>query len=432
MKQLFILLTSLCTLCAQASNFPIEQWQTDKGSKVLFFKNTELPMIDISIAFKSGSAFDSNKWGLATLTARLIEQGTAHLTATQIAEQFENYGAIYSSDVDRDKATFSLRSLSHKDSFTPALMTLKQLLSSPSFTAQNIQREKQQQLTNINYMDEKPASVASNAFYQALYAAHPYGHSVLGTKNTLSRIKRSHIQAFFKDYYTADNATIAIVGNLSTYEAKKLSNTLTEDFNTTSVKHALPIISRTQKMHLKEINFPSNQTSILIGQIGIDHNNPNYFPLMVGNYTLGGSGLISQLAQEVREKRGLTYGVYSNFQLLETPGPFVISLATKTSKTEEALTITRKTLNNFLTQGPTNKELKAAKQYLVGSFPLKLSSNKSIVNTLLNMGFYDLPKDYIETYLDNITKVSLEDIKTAFSQTINPNALTTVTVGKHV
>lgn len=433
MKRLItIALSCLLPLALQATPLNIERWKTSNGANVLFFQANELPMVDISIAFKAGSAFDNENWGLATLTAGLINQGSKDLTATQIAEQFENYGAIYSNDVDRDKATFSLRSLSHQESLSHALKTLTTLLSKPSFLPKSVDREKQQLITTINYMSEKPASVANNAFYKTLYPNHPYGHSVFGTKNTIKKINRAQIQTFFNEHYTANNATIAIVGALTTYEAKKISNTLSLNLPTSqSTKDITPTVSRAQEPSTQNINFPSNQTSILIGQLGIDYKNPNYFPLIVGNYTLGGSGLISQLAEEVREKRGLTYGVYSTFQTLEIPGPFTISLATKTTQTKQALQVTLDTLNNFLKLGPTQNELNAAKQYLTGSFPLKLSSNKSIVNTLLNMGFYRLPHDYIDTYLKNIEKVTLEDIKTAFKQTIDPKALATVTVGQY-
>ena len=281
-------------------------------------------------------------------------------------------------------------------------------------------------------MNEKPGAVASNAFYSSLYPNHPYGHSALGTTQTISQIKRSHIESFFKTHYTANNAIIAITGDLTLFEAKalseKLSNVLT--IQTATTDHTLPIISRSQQAHTQAISFPSNQTNILIGQLGIDHSNPHYFPLIVGNYTLGGSGLISRLANEVREKRGLTYGVYSSFQTFQTPGPFSISLATQTEKTKEALSVTLDTLNEFLKNGPKQSELKAAKQYLIGSFPLRLSSNKSINNTLLTMGLYQLPEDYIDTYLDKIKQVKLSHINTAFKQTINPNALITITVGK--
>ena len=433
MSRIFIaLISSLLSFSALSQNVNIERWQTQSGSHVLFVRATDLPMVDLSIAFRAGSAFDEKHWGLATLTASLINQGTLDLNATQIAEQFEDYGAIFSNDVDKDTTRFSLRSLSQKSSLKHALTTLENILSKPSFPPQSIKREKEQLLTTIHYMNEKPSSVASNAFYSTLYPNHPYGHSVLGTMQTIPQLKRSHVESFFKTHYTANNAVIAITGDLTLFEAKAISEKLSNVLNveTAVTNHALPIISRTQQAHTQAISFPSNQTNIIIGQVGIDHSNPHYFPLIVGNYTLGGSGLISRLANEVREKRGLTYGVYSSFQTFQTPGPFSISLATKTDKTKEALSVTLETLNKFLKEGPKQSELNAAKQYLIGSFPLRLSSNKSINNTLLNMGIYQLPVDYIDTYLDKINHVELNHINTAFRQTIDPNALTTITVGK--
>lgn len=432
MRRIFIFISCLMSLSAAASKIDIHRWQTNKGSQVLFVQATELPMVDISIAFPAGSAYDDQHWGLASLTASLINQGTNKLNATQIAEQFENVGAVFSGDVDKDTAQFSLRSLSYKTSLKPAVKTLKTILSQASFPLQSFQREKEQQLTTIHYMAEKPGSLASNIFYELLYPKHPYGHNTLGTNQTVSHLKREQAANFFRTHYVANKAIIAITGDLSLAEAQTLSSDISNTFNTSDNKQNtdIPIISRAQKAQNKTINFPSNQTNILIGQVGITHDNLHYFPLIVGNYTLGGSGLISRLATEVRENRGLTYGVYSSFQTMLSPGPFSIRLATQTAKTHEALQVTLDTFERFLETGPQQSELDAAKQYMVGSFPLRLNSNKSINSTILNMGIYKLPEDYLDTYLDNINAVKKEQIKTAFNETIDPNALITVTVGK--
>lgn len=433
MNQFFIFLFGcLFSISSIAQGIDIARWQTQKGSQVLFVRANDLPMVDISIAFPAGSAFDDKYWGLAALTASLIDQGTTELNATQIAEQFENHGAIFSSDVNKDTAQFSLRSLSYKESLRNTVNTFKTILSQTTFPLNSFKRQKEQQLTSIHYKSEKPASLASEAFYELLYPHHPYGHAVLGTAKTVTQIKRDNVQAFFKTHYVAEKAIIAITGDLTLLEAQNLSNTISNALNTEGKSSIaiLPAVNPTKKGRTKTITFPSNQTNIMIGQVGIDHNNPYYFPLIVGNYTLGGSGMISRLATEVREKRGLTYGVYSDFQTLLTPGPFSISLATQTKKTTEALQVTFDTLKQFLAQGPDKNEVIAAQQYLSGSYPLRLSSNRSINATILNMGIYQLPEDYLNTYLDNIKNVDGAQIKTAFNETINPDSLFTVMVGK--
>jgi zinc protease len=151
---------------------------------------------------------------------------------------------------------------------------------------------------------------------------------------------------------------------------------------------------------------------------------------MVGNYILGGGSLVSRLGIEVREKRGLTYGVDSQFLPMPGEGPFVIGLSTKNNQAAQALTITHDTLNAFIQDGPKEQELESAKHYLTGSFPLSLASNRSIANLLLRMSFYHLPDNYLETYVARINSVTNDEIKLAFKQHVNPDKMLLVTVGQ--
>lgn len=178
------------------------------------------------------------------------------------------------------------------------------------------------------------------------------------------------------------------------------------------------------------IPFPSSQTVVRLGQIGIDHHNPNYFPLIVGNYILGGGALVSRLGVEVREKRGLTYGVDSQFVPMPGEGPFIISLSTKNDQATNALDITHHTLNRFISNGPSKEELDSAKKYLTGSFPLSLSSNRNIAGLLLRMAFYHLPENYLDTYVQRINAVTHDQIRQAFKEQVNPDKLLLITVGQ--
>lgn len=433
-KQLLApLFTCLLLACPDgfANSIKVQHWQTNNGAQVFFVSQPDLPMVDISIAFKAGSAFDGQNWGLAAITANMLEQGAANYNATELAEQFENYGAQFSADIDRDKAVFSLRSLSYPESLEHTTHTLGLILSKPSFKAASFEREKVQHITSLRYQSEKPSTIASHAFFSAIYHDHPYGHPVMGTEDKVKTITAAMAKSFFEQHYTANNAIISLVGNLNRTQAKALTDKLSQQLSSTMVKLPAPAkqIKAKTKQQLQKIPFPGTQTNIIIGQIGIDYHSKHLFPLLVGNYTLGGSGLVSKLAEEVREKRGLTYGVYSSFELMAAPGPFTIKLATKGQQAQQALSVTLNTLNQFLKSGPSEEELIAAKQYLNGSFPLKLSSNKSIAATLINIGFYQLPLNFIDGYLDNINQVDTKQIKTAFDATINTKQLLTVMVG---
>jgi len=177
------------------------------------------------------------------------------------------------------------------------------------------------------------------------------------------------------------------------------------------------------------VAHPATQSHILIGAPGIRRSDPDYFPLFVGNQILGGGGFVSRINEEVRQKRGLAYSAYSYFSPRQVPGPFVIGMQTRRDQADEALAVTRKTLRDFVSNGPTEKELLAAKQNIVGGFPMRIDSNRKIHEYLAVIGFYNLPVSYLEDFVANIERVTVADIKTAFARHVDPDKLVTVVVG---
>ena len=177
-----------------------------------------------------------------------------------------------------------------------------------------------------------------------------------------------------------------------------------------------------------ELDYPASQAHIFLGMPAIARGDPDFFPLLVGNYTLGGGGFVSRLMQEVREKRGYAYSVYSYFSPMRQAGPFQIGLQTKKAQAGEALQVVRRVLDDFLAQGPSAAELKAAKDNLIGSFPLRLDSNRNILEHAAMIGFYGLPLDYLDNYQARVQAVSAEDIRRAFARHLQPGQLVTVTV----
>lgn len=282
----------------------------------------------------------------------------------------------------------------------------------------------------IEQRQESPEEVANLHFFQALYQQHPYAHPVNGTAKTVNAINRSQIIEFNKRYYVAKNAILVMVGAINSETAHQLANQLTRELPEGHSAPPIPQAAQLTQAETINIPFPSSQTVIRLGQIGIDHHVPNYFPLIVGNYILGGGALVSRLAIEVREKRGLTYGIDSQFVPMSGKGPFLISLSTKNKQTKNALDIIQDVLRTYINKGPTDEELNAAKQYLTGSFPLSLSGNRSIANILLRMTFYHLPENFLDTYTARINAVTSEQVRQAFQQQVNPDKLLLLTVGK--
>ena len=413
-----------------AQTFKTEQWQTKNGAHVVFYQAMEVPMLDIQIAFAAGSAYDGAQFGLSELTANLFDEGSNGMTSDAIADTFATLGAQYSAASSKDMLVLTLRTLTEEKTLKKASETLGVLIHHTDFPTDAFTHEKNQQLMLIEETKESPDALASEAFYRSLYGAHPYAHPTHGTRDHLEALTVHDVRHFYERYIVGRNAVVVLVGAINSASAHVLAEQLVGALPPGQPAPELPLAHPLQDSRDIAILHPSSQTVLQLGQLGITHQNPDYFPLQVGNYILGGGSLVSELAHELREKRGLTYGVYSQFLPMPGIGPFTITLSTKTDQTQEALTVTRETLTNFTKKGPTEEELRAAIQYLTGSFPLSLASNRSLADMLLRIAFYHLPDDFLATYLDHIKAVTTTDIKQAFQRLINPEKLVQITVGK--
>lgn len=427
---LFSLLVFSLPVLAAKKVLDIQTWQTKGGTKVYFVQAKQLPILDIQIAFAAGSARDEQRFGVAALTSEMLAQGAGRYSTDQIAERFDTLGAQYGNDIARDMATVTLRSLTDEKHLKPALDLFATVISRPTFSSKAFARVKNQQLAAIQQKQQQAGSIANQTLYKAMYPKHPYGHPVLGTMHSVKAMKTKQLKAFYKQYYVSQNAVMAIVGDISQAKAKAIADKLTQGL--AKGKKAQPIVAAPglDKPVLKNIAFPSTQTRIRLGQAAIKRASDDYYALLVGNYIVGGGALVSRLADEVREKRGLSYSVYSTFIPMKEKGPFIVSLGTRQQKAAKALSVTQNTLAQFRAKGPSAKELDAGKSYITGSFPLRLDSNQAIVGNLLYMAFYDLPMDYLDSYRDNINAVSQAQVKDVFSKIVQPNKMVVVQVGK--
>ena len=428
-----IKLLSGLTLMAMAGNAPaipqIQQWQTGNGAKVLFIPTPELPMVNIDISFDAGSARDGDHPGLACLTSSVMDESVADLDSDARAERLSELGATISHGCGRDMGTVSLRSLTRPDLLTPALDILHKVLRQPRFDADDLDRVRVQTLAALQQQEQNPGSVASLAFFRSLYHDHPYAHNTLGERDSIAAMTREQLQGFYQRYYQAANATIAIVGDLDRAAAERLAEGLLGCPPGCAPAPKLAAPQPIGKAFEVRLPFPSSQTHIKVGAIGMHRGDPDYFALYVGNHILGGSGLISRLSQQVREKRGLSYSVYSYLASYRVDGPFLIGLSTKAASTNEALTVVRDTLAHFIADGPSDDELRDAKLNLSGGFPLRIDSNAKLVGYLSVIGFYDLPLDYLDRWVATIEALTVEQIRDAYRRRIHPKRMVTVVVG---
>jgi zinc protease len=415
-------------LLAQATP-EIQTWNTDNGTRVLFVAAPEIPMIDARLVFAAGSARDGERSGLASMTAAMLSEGAGDWNADTIADRLDGVGAVLSTGVDRDTATVALRTLTRQPAFDTAVDTFATLIVRPTFAPDELERVRQNRLVALRQEDESPRSVGQKALYRAVFGAHPYAADPSGTPESIADLKRAELVDFHARHYVGSNAVLALVGDLDRAGAEALANRLLAGLPVGKLAAPLPKVPELADATLKSIDFPSSQTTVLAGQPGMRRGDPDYFALHVGNHILGGSGLVSILMDEIREKRGLSYSTYSVFLPLAQPGPFLMSLQTRNDQAEQARSVMLDTLKRFIDQGPTEEELTAARKNITGGFPLKIASNSNIVQYLAVIGFYDLPLDYLDRFRERIESVTVEQIRDAFSRRVHPERLAIVTVG---
>ncbi len=430
----FALLLTFFIPCAKGESpqalLKIEHWHTQNGIPVYFVAKKQIPIIDIGLLFHAGSSQDNSSPGIAQFTAQMLDQGTQNLSADQIANHFEVAGAHYSAGINQDMAVLNLRSLSAAQFFNPAFSTFSELIKGAEFPQSAINRIKKQTLISLQQESQTPSIIAAKTFYRALYGKHPYASPLLGDKASIEQLSQDKLLDFYRHHYVAKNAMIVIVGDINKDKAINIAEQLApalpkgQESTPPATPSPLPIANRVIK-----VAYPSQQTTIFLGQLGITVKDANYFPLLIGNQILGGGILTSRLFNAVRNKQGLCYGINSGFKTLQVAGPFLIVLQTRHDQAANALAITKKTLKDFLINGPSAQELLAAKQALTGSFPFSFASNESILATIEKIAFYQLPLNYLDTYQEKIEAVSLKQVRNAF-QRIKPDKMIIIMLGK--
>ncbi|TFF41264.1 pitrilysin family protein [Pseudomonas sp. RIT623] len=409
----------------------IQHWTTTEGARVLFVEARELPMFDLRLTFAAGSSQDGSVPGLASLTNAMLNEGVAGKDVTAIAEGFEGLGADFGNGSYRDMAVASLRSLSVADKREPALRLFTEVVGKPTFPEDALKRIKNQMLAGFEYEKQNPGKIAGKTLFANLYGSHPYGHPSDGTAQTIPGITLEQLRTFHAKAYTAGNAVIALVGDLSRSEAEAIANQVSAGLPK-GQPLAKPEQPRQPKPGVTHIDFPSKQTHLMLAELGIDRNDPDWPALSLGNQILGGGAFGTRLMSEVREKRGLTYGVYSVFSPMQVRGPFMINLQTRAELSEGTLKLVQDILAEYLKNGPSQQELDDAKRELAGSFPLSNASNASIVGQLGAIGFYNLPLSWLEDFMQQSQALSVEQVKAAMNKHLAADKLVIVTVGPKV
>ncbi len=422
------LLSALLFAQAAQAILPIEHWRTANGAKVYFVANRGLPMVDVSVEFPAGSAFDlPSKPGVAALTNSLMRLGAQGLAEDEIERRLADIGAVLNNRFDSDRNGLTLRTLSDPRWRDEALQLMTRILAAPDYPQPVFERERSRLLAGLKESERLPATQASREFQRAVFGDHPYGRRAYEIE-ALDRITRDDLVAFHRNFFVADRAVVAIMGDVTRAQAEAIAEQLTRGLPRGKGSAALPDPAPLMKGIERFVPHPASQSHIYVGAPGIKRSDPDFFAIFVGNHILGGGGFVSRITEEVRQKRGLAYSAYSTFSPTLSAGPFTIGMQTQRDQAQEALAVVRKTLREFVANGPTEKELTAAKQNIIGGFPMRIDSNRKIHDYLGMIGFYDLPLNYLETFVPQVQRLTVAEVKAAFARRIDPERMVTVVV----
>ena len=445
-----VFLGALCRVLSDAAQagIAVQQWTQPSGAQVFLVQSEAIPMVDVQIDFDAGSRRDpAGQAGLAGVTAGMLSKGVraapagaaaagqyaAALDENGLSEAWADLGASFGASAGNDRMSFSLRSLTYPDLLPKAAELAARQIGQPAFPQDVWLRERQRIAASLKEASTRPATVAARAFAQAVYGAHPYGFEM--TEATLANIGVKDMQALYANAILACRARVTLVGAVNRAQADTLVTQLLAGLpraaGPTACPPLPPVVEVAPLVGAQEqiIPFDSAQAHVLIGQPGYKRDDPDFFALTVGNYILGGGGFVSRLNEEVRQKRGLSYSVYSYFAPGQHAGAFTLGLQTRPDQARAAVQVSREVVARFVADGPTQAELQAAKDNLIGGFPLLIDSNRKLLGNVANIAWNRLALNYLDTWTAQVEKLSVADIRAAFARKLQPDKMVTVVVG---
>ena len=417
---------------------PIQHWREANGAQVWLVNSPGIPMVDVQIAFDAGSRRDpAPQAGLADAAALMTSKGVLAegdekaLDENALGEAWADLGASFDAQASRDSFGYALRSLTDPALLQRATALAAREIAQPSFPDAVWHNERKRWTAALQEADTRPGTVARKAFAAAVYGSHPYGQQVTG--ETLARISAADLKAFHGQAVAACRARISIVGAVDKARAQALVGQLLARLPVSQgdcpQPAPVPEVRPLAKAVAENIPFQAAQAQVLIGQPGIARRDPDFLALLVGNHILGGGGFTSRLTAEVREKRGLSYSVYSDFQPGLNAGAFVVALQTRPDQAAQAVQVAQETLARYVQDGPTEAELKAAKDNLIGGFALRIDSNRKLLGNVGNIAWNGLPLDYLDHWTERVQALTLADVRAAMQRHIQPERMVTVIVG---
>lgn len=408
---------------AQATT--VERVVSPGGIEAWLVRDATVPMVSIEYAFRGGASQDpADKPGVAHLLTTLLDEGAGDLPSAAFQQKLEDQAIKLAWSSDRDDFRGSLRTLSERKD--AAFDLLRLALTSPRFDADAIERMRTQLAAQLRRESVDPNQIASNAWWAAAFPGHPYGRPPKGTLETLAKITVEDLWTYVAHVFTRGNLKVAVVGDIDAAATGKM---LDQVFGALPAKPQLTPVPQAKLSGIGTINaidLDVPQATVNFGGTGLPRKHPDFVTAYVVNHILGGGSFTSRLYQEVREKRGLAYGVSTFLYPMDEAALVMGWTATRSDKTKEAIDIIQQEAKRFADEGPTDAELKGAKEYLVGSYALRFDSSAKIAQQLVQIQLDDLGIDYINRRNDQIETVTLDDAKRVARELFGGGYLTTV------
>ena len=400
----------------------------NNGMVLLTSEQRALPMVSIELLIEAGSRYEpADQAGLANLTSKLLIYGTKQRTAVQISDTLDFIGASLEAGSGQDTTSVSMTVL--KKDLTTGLELLADVLTQSTFPQAEIDRQKQAIIASIRAAEEEPGIVAAKAFAAALFPDSPYGRPVEGNEASVKALQQKSLRDFFARNYRPNRSIIAVVGDVSEQEIAKALNGALRNWAKGEPSGQELVPAKVGESKVLRLNKDLTQANIILGHNGVARGNPDYYALQVMNYVLGGGGFSSRAMDSIRNERGLAYSVYSYFAAEKSHGVFEFIMQTKNETAVEAIRIATEEMRHVREQPVTEQELNDAKDYLIGSFPLRFDTNRKVAGFLSQVEYFKLGLDYPDRYADLIRKVTRDDVQRVAKQYLQPERLITVIVG---